>query len=121
MPCGTVQICSGDLCGNPSDYELDDDIVVELRDKNGTTLDTQNVVIAMSEETGTTQGGAKVSYKRPERKFSFAGKRDGDYLLAFILHKNGVSQPAMIFPTNYSHNRNKLGNVVYMVEPICPK
>jgi hypothetical protein len=118
---GIVQICSGDICGSPSDYELDDDIAVELRDKNGRTVDTQKVVVEMSEEQGTTPDRTKVSYKRAERRFSFEGKRDGDYLIAFILHKNGVSQPAVIFPTNYSHKRNKLCDSVYMVEPICPR
>lgn len=48
--CGTVQICSGDICGRPSDYELDDDIAVELRDKSGTTLDTQKVVVETREK-----------------------------------------------------------------------
>jgi hypothetical protein len=119
--CGIVQICSGDICGSPSDYELDDDIVVELRDKSGTTLDTQKVVVEMREEQGAAQDGTKISYKRGERRFSFEEKRDGDYLLAFILHKNGVSLPAVIFPTNYSHKRDKLGNSLYLVEPICPR
>src|SRR6267378_2196438 len=48
--CGTVQVCSGDICGLPSDYELDDDIAVELRDKGGTTLDTQKVVVGTPEK-----------------------------------------------------------------------
>ena len=119
--CGSVQICSGDICGRPSDYELDDDIVVELRDKNGTTLDTRKVTVEMIEEQGTTQDGRKISYRRLVRRFSFEGKRDGDYLLAFTLHKNGVSQPAIIFPSNYSHKRNRLGDTVYMLEPTCPR
>ena len=118
--CGTVQICSGDICGSPAVYELDEDITVELRDKSGTTLDTQKVVVETREEQGTTQDGRKTSFKLAERRFSFGGRRDGDYLLAFILHKNGVSQPAVIFPTNYSHKRNKLSNAVFMVEPTCP-
>ena len=87
--CGTVQICSGDNCGRTWDYELDDDIAVELRDKNDTTLDTQKAVVEMIEEQGTT--------------------------------KKGVSQPAIIFPSNYSHKRNKLGDTVYMLEPTCPR
>src|SRR5215467_6015700 len=42
--CGTVQICSGDICGRPSSYDLDDDITVELRDKVGSTmLDSKKV------------------------------------------------------------------------------
>ena len=119
--CGTVQVCSGDICGRPSDYDLDDDITVELREKRGSTLDSKKVVIETRERQGTTQGGTKTSYKETERRFCFEGKRDGDYLLAFVLHKNGVSQPAVIFPTNYSHKRSKPCDSVYMVEPSCPK
>lgn len=47
--CGSVEICSGDICGSPSVYELDDDITVELRDKSGVTLDTKKAVIEISE------------------------------------------------------------------------
>jgi hypothetical protein len=119
--CGIVQVCSGDICGRPSDYELDDDIAVELRDKSGTTLDTQKVVVEIREKQGTTQEGTKTSYRQIERRFCFEGKRDGDYLLAFVLHKNGVPQPAAIFPTNYSHKRSKPCDSVYMVEPLCPR
>jgi hypothetical protein len=78
-------------------------------------------VVEVIDEQGTTQDGRRTSYKRAVRKFSFEDKRDGDYLLAFILHKNGVSQRAVIFPTNYSHKRERLGNAVYMVEPTCPR
>lgn len=119
--CGTVQVCSGNICGRPSDYELDDDIAVELRDKSGTTLDTQNVVVETGEKQGTTKDGTKTSFKQTERRFCFEGKRDGDYLLAFVLHKKGVPQPAVIFPTNYSHKRSKPCDSVYMVEPLCPR
>lgn len=119
--CGAVQICSGDICGRPLDYGLDDDIVVELRDKSGTIVDTHRVVEEIIQEQGTTQDGTKTSYNRAERRFSFGGKWDGDYLLAFILFKNGVPQPAVVFPTNYSHKRNNRGDSVYMVEPSCPK
>jgi len=119
--CGTVQVCSGDICGRPSDYELDDDIAVELRDKSGMTLDTQKVKVETSEKQGTTQDGTKASYRQTERRFCFQSKRDGDYLLAFVLHKKGVSQPAVIFPTNYSHKRGKPCDSVYMVEPLCPR
>lgn len=38
--CGRVDICVGDLCGAPQDYNLDDDITVELRDKSGTSVHT---------------------------------------------------------------------------------
>lgn len=119
--CGTVQICSGDICGRPSDYDLDDDITVELREKSGTILASKKVGAETREKQGTTLGGTKTSYKETERGFCFEGKRDGDYLLAFVLHKNGIPQPAVIFPTNYSHKRRKACNSVYMVEPICPR
>jgi hypothetical protein len=118
---GAVQVCSGDICGRPSDYDLDDDITVELRDKSGTTLDSQKVVAEIVEEQGTTLDGRRTSFKRTERRFSFKDKKDGDYLLAFILHKNGIAQPAVIFPTRYSHKRNRPCNPEYMVEPICPR
>lgn len=120
--CGTVQVCSGDLCGPPSHYDLDDDIMVELRDKTGTTiLDSKKVIVETREQEGTTQIGTKVTYKTTERTFCFEGKGDGDYLLAFVLHKNGVPQPAVKFPTNYSRKRKKPCNSVYMVEPTCPR
>jgi len=115
--CGAVQICSGDICGRPSDYDLDDDITVELRDKSGTTLDSKKVATETREQHGTTQDGSKTSFKQTERRFCFEGKRDGNYQLAFVLHKNGTPQPAAIFPTNYSHKRNKPCDSVYMVEP----
>ncbi len=119
--CGTVQVCSGDICGRPSDYDLDDDITIELRQKGGTILDSKKVVVETSEKQGTTQDGTMTSYKETGRRFCFEGKHDGDYLLAFVLHKNGVPQPAVIFPTNYSHKRSKACDSVYMVEPICPR
>ena len=117
---GTVAICSGDICGSPSVYELDNDITVELRTKSGTILDTQKVVFEVYERQGTKQDGTAITFEQKERRFSFKDKPDGDYLLAFILHKNSIAQPAVIFPTNYSHKRNKLGNSYYMVDPICP-
>ena len=119
--CGTVQICSGDICGRPSTFELDDDIDVELRDKHGTILESRKVVPETREEQGTTQDGTKTSHKVTERRFCFEGKRDGDYLLAFVLHKKGAAQPAVIFPTIYSHKRNKPCDSIYMVEPSCPR
>jgi hypothetical protein len=79
----------------------------EATENPGTTLDTQKVVVETREKQGTTQDGTKVSYKQTERRFGFEGKRDGDYLIAFVLHKKGVPQPAVIFPTNYSHKRSK--------------
>jgi hypothetical protein len=116
--CGTVQVCSGDICLRPSDFDLDDDITVELREKSGTILDSEKVVVETCEKQGTTQDGTKTSYKETERRFCFEGKRDGDYLLAFVLHKNGVPQPAVIFPTNYSRKRSKACDSVYMVDAL---
>jgi hypothetical protein len=94
---------------------------VELRTKSGIILDTQKVVSEVSEKQGTKQYGTAINFKQNERRFSFKDKQDGDYLLAFILHKNGIAQPAVIFPTSYSHKRNKLSNSYYMVEPTCPR
>jgi hypothetical protein len=120
--CGTVQICSGDICGKPADYDLDDDITVQLRDKAGAvTLDSKKVVVKTGERECTTQIGTKVPCNTRERTFCFEGKRDGEYQLAFVLFKNGDPQPAVKFPTSYSHKRRKPCNSVYMVEPGCPK
>jgi hypothetical protein len=120
--CGTVSVCSGDICGNPSSYDLDDDITVELRDKVGTTIfDSKKVIVETRAKEGTTQDNKRVSYKQTERTFCFEGKRDGDYQLAFVLYKKGVPQPAMVFPTNYKHERKKECDMIYMVEPICPR
>ena len=119
--CGTVQVCSGDLCGRPSDYGLDDDITVQLRNKTGITIiDSKKAVVETRERECRTQVGAKVPCPTTERTFCFEGKRDGDYQLAFILSKNGVLQPAVKFPTKYSHKSRKSCNSVYMVEPSCP-
>jgi hypothetical protein len=98
-----VAVCSGDICVGPSAYGLDDDLDVVLRDKHGRTLDSK-----------------KLSYKTG-RKFCFEGPHDGDYKIAFVLHKKGISQPAAVFPTNYKQERSKLCNAIYMVEPICPR
>jgi len=119
--CGTVEVCSGDLCNSPSGYDLDDDITVELRDKAGTIVDSKKVIVETREKEAATQVGTKVSYKTTERMFCFGGKRDGNYVLAFVLYKKGVSQPAIKFPTNYSRNRRKACDSVYMVEHACPK
>jgi hypothetical protein len=120
--CGTVEVCSGDLCGRPSDYGLDDDITVELRDKAGTTtLVSKKAVVEIREKEGTTQDGTKVPLKTKDRMFCFEGQADGDYVFAFVLYKNGVPQPAVKFPQNYSRKRRKPCDAIYMVEPICPK
>lgn len=119
--CGTVQACSGDICGRPSDYGLDDEITVQLRNKAGTTiLDSKKVVVEKRERECTTQVGTKVPCPATERRFCFDGKRDGDYQLAFIVFKNGVARPAIKFPTSYSHKRHKFCDSIYMVEPSCP-
>jgi len=120
--CGTVDVCAGDICGRPSDYDLDDDITVELRDKGGTTIiDSKKVIVETREEEGTTQIGTKISYEKTERRFCFDGRGYGNYVLAFVMHKHGVPQPAVKFPTNYSSKRRKACDSVYMVEWICPK
>jgi hypothetical protein len=117
-----VEVCSGDICGRPSNYNLDDDITVELRDKAGTTIiESKKVIVETREKEGTTQVGTKVSYRTTERTFCFDGKGDGNYLLGFILYKNGVPQPAVKFPTNYSSKRRKPCDSIYMVEPTCPR
>ena len=118
--CGVVDVCAGDICGGPSDYELDDDITVELRNKNGTTLDTRKPLVETTEEQGTTQDLSKTSFQRRERRFSFDGKKNGNYVLAFILHKNGVPQPVLIFPIKYYRESHPVDRV-YMLEPICPE
>jgi hypothetical protein len=121
--CGEVNICSGDVCGRPSDYNLDEDIRVELRDKVGTTiLDWKKAVVETRERQCTKGFGTKRFPCNTEaRTFCFEGKRDGNYQLAFILHKSGVAQPAVIFPTRYRRNRQKACDSVYLVEPVCPK
>jgi hypothetical protein len=119
--CGTVQVCSGDICGRPSDYGLDDDITVQLRNKAGTTIiDSKKVAVEKRERECTTQVGTKVPCPTIEKRFCFDGKRDGAYQLAFIVFKNGVPQPAIKFPTNYSHTPRKSCDSVYVVEPSCP-
>jgi hypothetical protein len=118
---GDVAVCSGDICGDPSTYDLDDYITVELRSKRGAILDTQKVLLEVSQKQGTKQDGTPTTFKQRQRIFSFENKPDGDYLLAFTLYKNRIPQPAVIFPTNYSHKRDRLGKSYYMVEPTCPR
>jgi hypothetical protein len=115
-------VCSGDICGRPSDYNLDDDITVELRDRAGTIiLDSRKAILATREKTGMTQNGTKTSYKTTDRMFCFEGKGEGGYVFAFVLYKNGTPQPAVEFPTNYSRKRRKACDAIYMVESVCPK
>lgn len=119
--CGTVEVCSGDICLRPATLNLDDDITVQLRDKAGKTiLESKKVIAETRQRECTTQTGAKVSCNTTERTFCFDGKRDGDYQLAFVLYKGGVPQPAIKFPTNYSRKRHKPCDRIYMVEPSCP-
>src|ERR1700753_3646141 len=73
---GTVAICSGDICGGPSVYELDEDITVELRTKNGIVVDTQKVVFEASEKQGTKQDRTAITFTQRERRFSFENKPD---------------------------------------------
>jgi hypothetical protein len=108
-------------CGRPSDYGLDDDILVQLRNKAGTTIvESKKVAAEKRDRECTTQVGTKVSCPTTERMFCFDGKPDGDYQLAFIVSKNGVPQPAIKFPTNYSRKRINSCDSIYMVEPSCP-
>ena len=116
--CGTVQVCSGDICVGPAAFDLDDDITVELRDKTGgTILESKKALVEVHEEEGTTLDGKRAPYKISERTFCFEGKPDGDYQLAFVLHKTGVPRPAVKFPTSYSRKRRKRCGSIYMVEP----
>jgi hypothetical protein len=120
--CGTVQVYSGDMCSNsPQFFGFDDDITVELRDKAGTkVLDSTKAPVVITDKEGKAQDGTKAPFKSVDRTFCFEGHPDGDYVLAFVLHKDGLPQPAVKFPTNYSHTRRKACDSVYMVEPSCP-
>jgi len=116
--CGTVKVCSGDICVGPSPFGLDDDITVELRDKTGKrVIDSKKVAVELREGTGTTQDNKRVSFQTKEQAFCFTGKRDGNYQLAFILYKKGAAQTPVVFPTNYSATRRKPCDAIYMVEP----
>jgi hypothetical protein len=101
--CGEVSVCSGDICGRPSTYDLDNDIDVVLRDKRGGVIASKRV----SYETG--------------RQFCFDGQSDGNYQIAVVLYKKAIPQPAVVFPTDYKHKRTKPCDAIYMVEPICPR
>src|SRR5207245_10682128 len=91
--CGTVQVCSGDVCGRPSDYSLDDDITVQLRNRAGTTiLDSKKVVVEKRERERTTQVGTKVSCPTTKRKFCFDGKAVDDYQLNIIIYTKGYTK-----------------------------
>jgi hypothetical protein len=101
--CGEVSVCAGDICAGPAVYGLDDDIDVLLRDKLANTLQSE-----------------KLSYET-QRKFCFDGQREGEYQIVVVLHKRGVAQPAVVFPTSFKKTRNTPCPSIYMVEPICPK
>jgi hypothetical protein len=118
-----VKICSGDVCGRPTDYSLDENIRVELRDRTGKTILESKKAVVETRERKCTRGFGTETFpcNTEERAFCFEGKRDGYYQLAFILFKNGVPQPAVIFPTKYRRKGSKRCDSVYMVEPICPK
>jgi hypothetical protein len=119
--CGTIQICSGDICGSPLSYDLDSKITVELRNKAGNTiLDSQQATLQTREEQATTLDKKQTSYKVSEYRFSFEGKPDGKYVLAFILYKNGAAQPGVVFPTHYSKKHHATTNPIFMVAPQCP-
>jgi len=100
---GEVSVCAGDICAGPTVYGLDEDIDVLLRDKHANTLQSK-----------------RLSYET-QRKFCFEGQPDGEYQIAFVLHKRGVAQPAVVFPTSFKKLRKKPCDSIYMVEPNCPK
>ena len=85
----------------PSDYGFDTKFDVVLRDAYGNKLDFQ-----------------KLSYEQP--KFCFEGRKDSEYQLAFVLYKNGLRQPARVFPTRYRRNTDKANDVFYMIGAVCP-
>jgi hypothetical protein len=120
--CGAVQICSGDVCGRPSTYDLDDDITVELRDRSGTkVLESEKVGTETRKRECTTSTGVKAPCNTSERTFCFEGKRKGHYQLAFVLYTNGAPQPAIRFPINYSSRWHKACDSTYMVPPTCSR
>jgi len=94
---------------------------VALRDKSGVILDRKKAVVETTEEQGTTQDGSKTPFNLKQRRFSFEGKPDGHDSIAFILYKNGIPQPALVFATKYSHKAKEGGNTIYRLEPICPR
>jgi hypothetical protein len=100
--CGNTSVCSGDLCGRPSTYDFDENFDVVLRDHQGKELDIKHL-----------------SHENPT--FCFDGRDDGDYQLAFVLYKNGVREPARVFPTRYKHKAEAPNDVVYMIEVTCSK
>jgi len=100
--CGEAHICTGDICGRPTDFDFDHEFDVVLRDAHGNKLDSQTL-----------------SYEKP--KFCFQGHKDGDYQLAFVLYRKGIPQPARMFPTRYRHNADKPNDVYYMIESVCPE
>jgi hypothetical protein len=100
--CGRAMVCSGDICGRPSTYDFDEEFDVVLRDYQGKDLETK-------------------SLSHDEPAFCFNGRGDGNYQLAFVLHKNGVPEAARVFPTRYKHNSNKPNDAIYMIEVTCPK
>jgi hypothetical protein len=81
--CGEAVVCSGDICGRPSDLDFDDEFDVILRDRHGKKLES-----------------IRLSYEH--RNFCFEGRSNGDYQLAFVLYEKGVPQPARVFPTKYT-------------------
>jgi hypothetical protein len=87
----------------PSIHGLDDDIDVMVRDRHANTLYSK-----------------KLCYET-QRQFCLEGQRDGEYQIVFVLHKRGVAQPTVVFPTDFKKTRNKLCDSIYMVEPNCPK
>jgi hypothetical protein len=100
--CGKANVCAGDICGGPSIYDFDEHFDAVLRDNQGKELETKS----LSHEKTT---------------FCFDGRGNGDYQLAFVLYKNGVPEPARVFPTSYKHNAAKPNDMFYLIEATCPK
>src|ERR1039457_791950 len=65
--CGKVSVCSGDVCLRPSQFGLDNDFEVLLRDNQGNVLDSK-----------------KLSYQAEQSSFCFDNQRDGKYEIAFV-------------------------------------
>jgi hypothetical protein len=69
------------------------DVLVQLRNKAGTTIvESKEVAAEKRDRECTTQVGTKVSCPTTERRFCFDGKPDGDYQLAVIVFLNRERQ-----------------------------
>jgi hypothetical protein len=69
----------------------------------------------------TTSTGIMVAGNTTERRFGCEGRREGDSVLAFLVYKDGVPQPAIEFSTRYSSRNRESCDSVYMVPPAGPQ